>query len=1028
MRYSFLFLLLLVTSFSMAQWKTTTPYGVTINDIQFTDRYTGYAVFQAQGTGSCMTTNSMYKTIDEGKSWIKMNTGTTNAINAVYFVNSMTGWFAGASSEIRKTTDGGAPWIQVSTGVGSGMNDIWFKDLNNGFVIGNNGLLRKSTNGGSTWQTIASGVTTTLRKIFFYDTNLGFIICGNGQILRTTNGGTNWSVITTGAVVLNDIFFTTSQTGYAVGAYSLYTTQNGGLSWTLSSLTSAVPLTRMYFPSPEVGYIVADGEGILRTTDSATTWTLTTTQNGQSDSWRGIYFTDNYTGYICGSLGRIDKTTDGGNHWINMISGFGQELNSVTVPHKDTAFIGSKYGKIFKTDNGGISYFQQSSPVLSTILRVRFLNPEVGFACSDSGRILRTTDGGTHWNLIPTHSFRTITDMHFISFDEGFAAASGGIVFKTTNNGLSWDSIQTGFNEDYRGIWFTNADTGYVISNQKIVHTFDGGLTWTSYTAQYANYLTDIVFTNPLLGYCAGGFGKFLYTPDAGVTWDTCNAGTGNAEINEMWALNDSTIYFARYGSQAMTIDSCQHLSTLSTACLANNWSQNSIAMTPDATWGYSVGGLTGVVHQLEIPEIIKTFTSVNAYCAGSPLFIGFFARGFYGTGNIFTAELSDATGSFASPQVIGTYTTQHMIYQSGIITAMIPAGLTPGNYRVRVNASNPAIIGPDNGYDIVIQPVTIPALSLQASVAGACTGQEIIFDVFPTAGGMNPVFTWLLNGDTLATTASHIVIDSLANGDTLQVFLQSDLACANPDTASSNLYIASLSSPPVFSLGFDTAVCAHTVIQLNGPAGFAYSWTPATGLSNPSIANPQATISSSISYQLSISDSNNCSYSDTVFIMAFPLPEVPVITLVGDTLTAPPAAAYQWYLDSIEIPGATDSIHIPLISGNYTVLVINGFGCSRLSEPFIVILEGLQQIMNQSFIVYPNPVGDQLSISGLIPFSGILEIRIHDITGKQLMQETRQIPGETTFLRIPVAHLSKGIYFCRFNNRTTSGIVRFIK
>jgi len=115
-------------------------------------------------------------------------------------------------------------------------------------------------------------------------------------------------------------------------------------------------------------------------------------------------------------------------------------------------------------------------------------------------------------------------------------------------------------------------------------------------------------------------------------------------------------------------------------------------------------------------------------------------------------------------------------------------------------------------------------------------------------------------------------------------------------------------------------------------------------------------------------------------------------------------------------------------MSGSYTVMVFNGFGCSSLSAPFAVILEGLQHINNQSFTVYPNPVGDQLSISGLIPFSGILEISIHDITGKQLMQETRQIPGETTFLRIPVANLSKGIYFCRFNNRTTSGIVRFIK
>lgn len=1029
MRYFLLLSLTMLNLVSVAQWKTTTPYGVTINDIQFTDRYTGYAVFQAQGTGSCMTTTSMYKTIDEGKSWIKMNTGTTNAINAVHFVNRMTGWFAGNSSEIRKTTDGGATWVQVSTGVGSGMNDIWFKDLNNGFVIGNNGLLRKSTNGGSTWQTIASGVTSTLRRIYFYDASLGFITCGNGQLLRTTNGGSTWSVISGGMTVVNDIVFTSPLNGYAIGGSMLYTSQDGGLSWQLSGLNTTGVLLRLCFPSPQTGYMLVDGIGIMKTTDAGTTWfNCGSTLNGISDSWRALYFLDEYTGYLCGSLGKIEKTTNGGVSWVNTVSGFGHEQFSVAVPHKDTAFSGSKYGKIYKTVNGGITYVQQTAAFSTPILKILFLNPRTGFACSDSGRILKTTDGGSNWRLIPTQTHRALTDIHFINDTMGFISASGGILLKTQDFGEHWDSLVTGFPEDYRAIWFTGKDTGYMAASNKIVHTYDGGQSWTQYHSIYASDLQDIVFTNKNLGYCAGGFGKFLYTPDAGMNWDTCNAGTGNAEINEMWALNDSTLYFARLGSQYITTDSCKHNSSMSTACLANNWGMNSIAMTPDATWGYAVGGLTGVVHQLEIPEIIKTFTSVNAWCPGSTVFIGYFARGFYGTGNIFTAELSDANGSFANPQVIGTYTTQHMIYQSGIITATLPAGLTPGTYRVRVNASNPLIIGPDNGVDILIEPSVAASVILKANTLNFCAGQEIILEALPTAGGLNPELTWMKNGDILGFTGLHYASDSLNNGDTLQVFLQSDLACANPDTASSNLFIVNISNPPLFSLGNDTAVCTNTILQLNAPPGFQYTWYPAAGLSNAFVQNPQATIHAAISYRLQITDSNSCSHADTLIIQAYPLPEIPQIILHGDTLKAPPAAAWQWYIDGIEIPGATDSTHIPLVSGNYTVLVINAFGCSSLSEPYPVILEGIPHPDQPVFKAFPNPAGDYLTLIGNFPISGVTEIQIFDITGKLLSREYWQITEASADLTIPLSHLPKGSYLCRVRNQAHTAMIRFVK
>jgi hypothetical protein len=109
---------------------------------------------------------------------------------------------------------------------------------------------------------------------------------------------------------------------------------------------------------------------------------------------------------------------------------------------------------------------------------------------------------------------------------------------------------------------------------------------------------------------------------------------------------------------------------------------------------------------------------SPPALCAGANINIPFTASGSFDPGNVFSAELSSASGSFASPQVIGTLSGT----TSGTIAASIPPGMASGSgYRIRVVSSNPAITGPDNGTNIMIsQP---PSLNVSGS-STICPGQ----------------------------------------------------------------------------------------------------------------------------------------------------------------------------------------------------------------------------------------------------------------------------------------------------------------
>ena len=75
---------------------------------------------------------------------------------------------------------------------------------------------------------------------------------------------------------------------------------------------------------------------------------------------------------------------------------------------------------------------------------------------------------------------------------------------------------------------------------------------------------------------------------------------------------------------------------------------------------------------------------------------------------------------------------------------------------------------------------------------------------------------------------------------------------------------------PGALETNNDTTICSGTSVQLNTTGGSSYSWLPTTGLSNPSIANPIATPTSTTQYIVS-SISGGCSLNDTVLITVNP-------------------------------------------------------------------------------------------------------------------------------------------------------------
>jgi hypothetical protein len=106
---------------------------------------------------------------------------------------------------------------------------------------------------------------------------------------------------------------------------------------------------------------------------------------------------------------------------------------------------------------------------------------------------------------------------------------------------------------------------------------------------------------------------------------------------------------------------------------------------------------------QAALAYTIATTTSSVSFCSGATVSIGYSISGSGSptSGNVFTAQLSNSSGSFASPLDLGTLTSTS---GTGSISVVVPTSILSGaGYRVRMISSAPAVTGSDNGANISI-------------------------------------------------------------------------------------------------------------------------------------------------------------------------------------------------------------------------------------------------------------------------------------------------------------------------------------
>lgn len=339
---------------------------------------------------------------------------------------------------------------------------------------------------------------------------------------------------------------------------------------------------------------------------------------------------------------------------------------------------------------------------------------------------------------------------------------------------------------------------------------------------------------------------------------------------------------------------------------------------------------------------------SSNSLCAGQILDVDFSTDGPANAGNIFTAQLSNATGSFSSPVDIGTL----LSINSGTISSTIPGGTPAGSgYLIRVISSNPSVIGSDNRSNISIsQPVGTPGTFTGSSTV--CQGQTGVAYSIPVIANASS-YNWTLPSGASITSGANtnsinVSYSAIAASGTITV--QGTNSGCGTGSVSSPFSVTVNTLPTIAgNISGTSSICQgaqginYSTAPITGATG--YLWTLPAGASITSGFNTNNILvdysSSATSGSITVNGTNGCgngaASSFSVIVLSAPSP--PIISADGPTgicigedvilsYTQLSNAAYQWRKNNVSISGETSSSYTASTSGVYDVI-------SGLSQTF---------------------------------------------------------------------------------------------
>lgn len=246
-------------------------------------------------------------------------------------------------------------------------------------------------------------------------------------------------------------------------------------------------------------------------------------------------------------------------------------------------------------------------------------------------------------------------------------------------------------------------------------------------------------------------------------------------------------------------------------------------------------------------------------------------------------------------------------------------------------------------------------------------------------------------------------------------------------------LAIAPSASPAEVCQGSSSLLNANAS---GGSGSYTYTWTPATGLSDPNIANPIATPETTTTYTVTVSDGTNQLNANVTVTV---IPAAPVSlgpdqtmclwqTVVLDATTAG-AVSYLW------MPGGETTPTMSCVGNSMgagvheiTVNVTHANGCV-VTDQLVMTVEvcsSIEDTKEMRLAVHPNPATNQLTIQ-LNGKAGNAAFYLLNYQG-QVVYSNENVDVDGVYQQqLDLSTYAKGIYYIRLNSGNTTIVKKVV-